>query len=206
MWLAVSRSVLLAITSPLTVRRISVTSSGRSSMSSMMRCISGWFVATAWAMCWSRIVLPVRGGATIRPRWPLPMGVSRSMTRVVSGSGRRFPGGSARAGRSASVRPTRGDGTACGSALRCARWGEPRAGRAAARRFEGAGQRVPSARLNRRGVADKASAGLGMKCLPGSRRKPYPLGCISSTPEATGGVINRNSQLGNHRQCRTDEG
>ena len=52
----------------------------------MMRCISGWFLATAWAMCCSRMVLPVRGGATIRPRWPLPMGVSRSMTRVVSGS------------------------------------------------------------------------------------------------------------------------
>ena len=74
------------MTSPLTVRRISVTSSGRSSISSMMRCISGWFLATAWAMCWSRIVLPVRGGATIRPRCPLPIGVSRSMTRVVSGS------------------------------------------------------------------------------------------------------------------------
>ena len=40
------------------------------------------------AMCCSRMVLPVRGGATIRPRWPLPMGVSRSMTRVVSGRGR----------------------------------------------------------------------------------------------------------------------
>ena len=38
-------------------------------------------------MCWSRIVLPVRGGATISARWPLPSGVSRSMTRVVSGAG-----------------------------------------------------------------------------------------------------------------------
>ena len=36
-------------------------------------------------MCCSRIVLPVRGGATIRARWPLPSGVSRSITRVVSG-------------------------------------------------------------------------------------------------------------------------
>ena len=31
-------------------------------------------------------VLPVRGGATIRPRWPLPMGASMSITRVVNGS------------------------------------------------------------------------------------------------------------------------
>jgi hypothetical protein len=29
----------------------------------------------------SSTVLPVRGGATIRPRWPLPIGASRSMTR-----------------------------------------------------------------------------------------------------------------------------
>ena len=38
-------------------------------------------------MCCKRIVLPVRGGATISARWPLPSGVSRSITRVVSGSG-----------------------------------------------------------------------------------------------------------------------
>ena len=31
--------------------------------------------------------MPVRGGATIKARWPLPSGVSRSMTRVVIGSG-----------------------------------------------------------------------------------------------------------------------
>ena len=36
-------------------------------------------------MCWMRIVLPVRGGATISARWPLPSGVSRSITRVVIG-------------------------------------------------------------------------------------------------------------------------
>ena len=35
-----------------------------------------------WLMCCSRIVLPVRGGATISARWPLPSGVSRSITRV----------------------------------------------------------------------------------------------------------------------------
>ncbi len=31
------------------------------------------------------IVLPLRGGATIRARVPLPNGVSRSMTRIVMG-------------------------------------------------------------------------------------------------------------------------
>ena len=40
-----------------------------------------------WLMCCSMIVLPLRGGATIKARWPLPSGVSRSMTRVVIGSG-----------------------------------------------------------------------------------------------------------------------
>ena len=44
----------------------------------------------AWLMCCRRIVLPVRGGATIRARWPLPSGVSRSITRVVSGVGAGF--------------------------------------------------------------------------------------------------------------------
>ena len=38
-------------------------------------------------MCCKRIVLPVRGGATINARWPLPRGVSRSITRVVKGVG-----------------------------------------------------------------------------------------------------------------------
>ena len=50
-------------------------------MSSTMRYTSGWFVVMLLAMLCSSIVLPVRGGATIRPRWPLPSGVSRSMTR-----------------------------------------------------------------------------------------------------------------------------
>ena len=61
---------------------MSVTSSGRSSMSSTMRKTSGWFCATDCAMFCSSIVLPVRGGATMRPRWPLPIGVIRSMTRA----------------------------------------------------------------------------------------------------------------------------
>jgi hypothetical protein len=78
----VSSSIEEAITSPLTLRRMSVTSSGRSSMSRTMRWISGWFVVTLWAICWSRTVLPALGGATIRQRCPLPIGVTRSRTRI----------------------------------------------------------------------------------------------------------------------------
>ena len=43
-----------------------------------------------WLMCCSRIVLPVRGGATISARWPLPSGVSRSITRVRDRRAARF--------------------------------------------------------------------------------------------------------------------
>ena len=64
------------------LRRMSVTSSGRSSMSSTITWISGWLVSTAWAMRWSMIVLPVFGGATMSARWPLPSGAIRSSTRV----------------------------------------------------------------------------------------------------------------------------
>src|SRR5215472_10389531 len=34
-----------------------------------------------------RMVLPVRAGAAIRPRCPLPIGVTRSMTRISTSSG-----------------------------------------------------------------------------------------------------------------------
>ena len=60
---------------------MSVTSSGRSSISSTISTTSGWFVVTEFAIACISIVLPVRGGATISPRWPLPIGVSRSITR-----------------------------------------------------------------------------------------------------------------------------
>ena len=46
---------------------------------------SGLLVATALAICWSRMVLPDRGGATISPRWPLPTGQIRSSTRISIG-------------------------------------------------------------------------------------------------------------------------
>ena len=61
---------------------MSVTSSGRSSMSSTIRYTSGWFFVMLLAMFCSSIVLPVRGGATMRPRCPLPMGTIRSSTRA----------------------------------------------------------------------------------------------------------------------------
>ena len=60
---------------------MSVTSSGRSSISSTIRNTSGWLAVIELASDCSSIVLPVRGGETIRPRWPLPIGVSRSMIR-----------------------------------------------------------------------------------------------------------------------------
>ena len=49
-----------------------------------MRWTSGLFVAIALAICCSTIVLPALGGATMRPRWPLPIGDTRSMMRVES--------------------------------------------------------------------------------------------------------------------------
>src|SRR5205814_1226576 len=57
------------MTSPLTERCMSVTSSGRSSMSSTMRMTSGWFAVIEFAIVCNSMVLPVRGGATIRPRF-----------------------------------------------------------------------------------------------------------------------------------------
>ena len=71
------------MTSPLTERCMSVTSSGRSSTSTTIRWHSGLFVVIAFAIDCSTIVLPALGGETIRPRWPLPIGATMSMTRVV---------------------------------------------------------------------------------------------------------------------------
>ena len=71
------------MTSPLTERCMSVTSSGRSSTSTTMRWHSGLFLVIALAIACRTIVLPALGGETIRPRWPLPIGATRSMIRVV---------------------------------------------------------------------------------------------------------------------------
>ena len=74
-WLLRSLSLEEAMTSaPGTLRRISVTSSGRSSTSRMISFISAWFLTTASAICCSKVVLPVRGGATIKPRCPFADG------------------------------------------------------------------------------------------------------------------------------------
>ena len=83
-WRVAGSSKVLETTSPLTLRSMSVTSSGRSSMSSTMRNTSGWLAVMELAMFCSSTVLPVRGGATMRARWPWPRGVIRSMTRVLS--------------------------------------------------------------------------------------------------------------------------
>ena len=84
MWFSVGMSNVEDTTSPLMERSMSVTSSGRSSTSRHMRCTSGLFAVMAAAMFFSTVVLPAFGGLTIRPRWPLPMGLTRSMTRAVT--------------------------------------------------------------------------------------------------------------------------
>lgn len=52
-----------------------------------MRWHSGLLTVIALAMLCRIVVLPAFGGDTIRARWPLPIGMIRSMTRVVSRSG-----------------------------------------------------------------------------------------------------------------------
>src|SRR3990167_8573774 len=82
-WRAAGSSKVDAMISPLTVRCISVTSSGRSSTSSTIRCTSGLLAVMACAMCCIITVLPLLGGATISARWPRPMGAMMSMMRPV---------------------------------------------------------------------------------------------------------------------------
>ena len=81
-WRSAGSSKVEAITSAFTVRAMSVTSSGRSSINSIIMYTSGWLAAMALAMSFIRIVLPVLGCATISARWPLPMGAKRSTTRA----------------------------------------------------------------------------------------------------------------------------
>ena len=69
------RSNVDAATSPvIEPLRKSVTSSGRSSTSSTMRCTSGWLTSIDRAICFITVVLPALGGDTMRPRWPFPIG------------------------------------------------------------------------------------------------------------------------------------
>jgi len=83
MWLSICSSLEEAQTSAGTLRRKSVTSSGRSSTSRIITWHSGLFSRTPSAMSRKSVVLPVRGGATMRPRVPLPIGQNRSTARVV---------------------------------------------------------------------------------------------------------------------------
>ena len=64
-------------------RCISVTSSGRSSTSRQMRCTSGLLIEIDWQIFFKIVVLPALGGETIKPRWPLPMGLTMSIARPV---------------------------------------------------------------------------------------------------------------------------
>ena len=80
---SLGRSNVLEITSPFTWRRMSVTSSGRSSMSSTISFTSGWLVSIELAIVFMIVVLPAFGGETMMPRWPLPIGATRSMIRAV---------------------------------------------------------------------------------------------------------------------------
>ena len=84
MWFSVGMSNVEEMTSPLIERCMSVTSSGRSSTRRHIRCTSGLFAVMAEAMSLRMVVLPALGGLTIRPRWPLPIGDTRSITRAVT--------------------------------------------------------------------------------------------------------------------------
>ena len=86
-WSAGAWSNVEAITSPLTERSKSVTSSGRSSTRTTIRWHSGLLVVIEVATDCRIVVLPAWAGATIRPRWPLPTGVTMSMTRPIRLSG-----------------------------------------------------------------------------------------------------------------------
>ncbi|CAM5731587.1 hypothetical protein SFUMM280S_06278 [Streptomyces fumanus] len=172
------RSKVEAYTSPRTERRMSVTSSGRSSSSSTISRHSGWLPATAAAICWSSTVLPVLGGATIRPRWPLPTGASRSMRRPAApaaGCSRR----SRRCGWSGvrSAKPGRSPGrsgvrpSTLATPVRCCR--SPRT----------ASTRSPLRRPWRRISAGErdGSAGVGSS-RRGERSRPLPPASMSRTP------------------------
>ena len=85
-WREGGSSNVLATTSPLTVRRISVTSSGLSSISKTINRHSGLFLVIDCAMFCRISVLPALGGDTINPRCPLPIGAVKSITRALKSS------------------------------------------------------------------------------------------------------------------------
>ena len=67
-WSSTGSSNVEAITSPRIERRMSVTSSGRSPISSTIRWMSGLLAAMPWAIDCRSIVLPAFGGETISAR------------------------------------------------------------------------------------------------------------------------------------------
>ena len=58
-----------------------MTSSGRSSRSTIIRWQSGLLREIDAATDCSTVVVPASGGASTRPRWPLPIGATRSIIR-----------------------------------------------------------------------------------------------------------------------------
>ena len=85
-WFSAGSSKVEAITSALTERAMSVTSSGRSSIRRIIIYTSGLLATIAFANSLSSTVLPVLGCATISPRCPLPIGANKSIIRTLSGS------------------------------------------------------------------------------------------------------------------------
>ena len=71
-----------ATTSASTLRAISVTSSGLSSINKIINLTSFSFVEIALAIFCNKTVLPVLGCATIKPLWPFPIGANISMILV----------------------------------------------------------------------------------------------------------------------------
>ncbi len=82
-WSLAGRSNVEEMTSPLTERSKSVTSSGRSSTRTIIRWHSGLLAVIELAIDCMIIVLPALAGETIKPRWPLPIGAAMSMTRPI---------------------------------------------------------------------------------------------------------------------------
>src|SRR5690606_27332499 len=62
MWFSGTSSNVELTTSACTERSMSVTSSGRSSISKIMSSVSGWFFVMALAICFNSIVFPAFGG------------------------------------------------------------------------------------------------------------------------------------------------
>ena len=74
-----------------TVRCQSVTSSGRSSTSRTITCVSGLELMIPFAICLRTVVFPAFGGDTTMPRCPLPIGAIMSMMRSVTAVGPDSP-------------------------------------------------------------------------------------------------------------------